>query len=222
MDVRKHCRHLDSWARFYNKGIVFWLQWGHNACLLMMLRFMNNTRFFHFSVKWTIKINLKNNENNRFMTLDPTVHLCDLYGPFISILMSSVSEKTQQTCWLSSYPAELPFLAAWWRVGGSLFCSVWIWEFLSRKGRRGVALLSLPTSCWTQHHKNMSASKVGSPTEKPGLEYPLSKWTEEELFQVFKREMCFSFSAASEEEQREIYQAALLRQPVIKLHRIGL
>ena len=67
----------------------------------------------------------------------------------------------------------------------------------------------------------MSASKVRSQTVKPGLKCRLSKWTEDELFQGFNREMSSkSFPAASEEEQREIYQQAML-QPEIKLHRIG-
>ena len=94
---------------------------------------------------------------------------------------------------------------------------------LATKRRRGVELLfikSLPVSYWTPERK-MSASKARSQTIKPGLKYRLSKWTEDELFGGFNREMSSkSFSAASEEEQREICQQAML-QPVIKLHRIG-
>ena len=48
----------------------------------------------------------------------------------------------------------------------------------------------------------------------------------DELFGVFNREMSSnSFPAAAskkeEEEQPEIYPQAMLKQPVIKLHRIG-
>ena len=71
----------------------------------------------------------------------------------------------------------------------------------------------------------MSASKVTSQTLKAGLKCPPSKRTEEEdeLFGLFKREMSSdSFPAASsEEKQPEINHTAMMKQPVIKLHRIG-
>ena len=69
----------------------------------------------------------------------------------------------------------------------------------------------------------MSASKVSSQTVKWGECGP-SEWTEgaDELSGAFERAMLSdSFSAAASEKE-QIYQRAMLKQPVVKLHRIGM
>ena len=139
-------------------------------------------------------------------------------------------QKTTHACCMSASPSQWTSHISQSIVGNG--CIFWTntgdRKFRKWTGKGTVWVVGEETEQRTGSTVNTSTSKRTQTVKEELKCGPASKWTQSEgaeIFGLFKREMATdSFSAAaSEEEQTQIYHGATmtLKQPVLKLHRIG-